>query len=65
MLVERTKQRVQISSTTLVFPQTLGIYFKQGNDELKAKLEKAMSEIKEDGSYQALIAKYELTPITD
>lgn len=65
MLVERTKKRVEISSTTLVFPQTLGIYIKQGNGELKAQLEKAMAEIKADGSYQQLIAKYELTPITD
>ena len=65
MLVQRTRERVEISSTTLVFPQTLGIYLKQGNDQLKAQLEKAMSEIKADGSYQALITKYELTPITE
>ena len=65
MLVERTRERVEISSTTLIFPQTLGIYLKQGNDELKSQLEKAMSEIKADGSYQALITKYELIPITE
>jgi len=51
LLVERTKGRVEISSDTLVFPQTLGIYLKKGNDELKSQLEKAMSEIKADGSY--------------
>lgn len=65
MLVERTKGRVEISSKTLIFPHTLGIYTKMGDDDLKAKLEKAMSEIKADGSYDELITKYELTPVTD
>jgi len=65
MLVERTKGRVEVSSSTLVFPQTLGIYIKKGNDELKTQLTKAMEEIKADGSYQELITKYELTPIVD
>jgi len=65
LLVERTKGRVEISSKALLFPQTLGIYLKKGNDELKTKLEKAMSEIKADGSYADLITKYELTPVTE
>lgn len=63
LLVERTKGRVEVSSNTLVFPQTLGIYLKKGNDELKSQLEKAMSEIKADGSYSELITRYELTPV--
>ena len=65
MLVERTKGRVEVSSTTLVFPQTLGIYIKKGNDELKTQLIKAMGEIKADGSYQQLLTKYELAPVVD
>ncbi|MGJ8581451.1 MAG: transporter substrate-binding domain-containing protein [Psychromonas sp.] len=65
MFVERTKGRVEITSNTLVFPQTLGIYIKQGNDQLKAELEKAMAEIKADGSYQQLITKYELSPVSE
>jgi polar amino acid transport system substrate-binding protein len=65
MLVERTKGRVEITSKTLVFPQTLGIYIKKGNNELKTQLEKAMAEIKADGSYLQLITKYELVPIAD
>ncbi|WP_413692182.1 transporter substrate-binding domain-containing protein [Psychromonas sp. KJ10-2] len=65
MFVERTKGRVQISSDTLVFPQTLGIYIKKGNEQLKVELEKAMAEIKADGSYQQLITKYELSPVSE
>ncbi|TDO95351.1 ABC transporter substrate-binding protein [Marinomonas balearica] len=63
MFVERTKGRVKISSTELMYPNTLGIYFKKGNIELKSAYEKAMAEIKADGSYDALIRKYELTPV--
>ncbi|MEL0629166.1 transporter substrate-binding domain-containing protein [Psychromonas aquatilis] len=65
MLVERTKGRVEIASTTLVFPQTLGIYVKKGNDQLKTQLTEAMAEIKADGSYQQLLTKYELAPVVD
>ena len=65
LLVERTKGRVAISSKTLLFPQTLGIYLKKGNVELKAQLEKAMDEIKADGSYMDLITRYELTPASE
>ncbi|BFM48656.1 ABC transporter substrate-binding protein [Marinomonas sp. THO17] len=64
MFVERTKGRVKISSTDLVYPNTLGIYVKKGNTELKKAFEKAMAEIKADGSYYELIRKYELTPVS-
>lgn len=63
MFVERTKGRVQISSDDLIYPSTLGIYVKKGNSQLKAAFEKAMAEIKADGSYTKLIQKYELSPV--
>ncbi|SEG31154.1 amino acid ABC transporter substrate-binding protein, PAAT family [Marinobacterium lutimaris] len=63
MFVERTRGRLEISSPELVYPQTLGMYVKQGNTEMKEALEKALEEIKADGSYAALIEKYELTPV--
>jgi polar amino acid transport system substrate-binding protein len=65
MFAERTKGRIEISSPDLVYPQTLGIYVKKGNTALKESLETAMAQIKADGSYQALIDKYELTPVID
>lgn len=65
MFVERTKGRIQISSPDLVYPQTLGIYVKKGNAALKASLEQAMKDIKADGSYAALIKKYDLIPVKD
>lgn len=65
MFTERSRGRIQISSPELIYPQTMGIYFKKGNVELKKQLESAMAAIKADGSYFALIEKYELTPITE
>ena len=65
MFAERTKGRIEISSPDLVYPQTLGMYVKKDNAALKASLESALSAIKADGSYMALIEKYELTPVND
>ncbi len=64
MFVERTKGRIEISSPDLVYPQTLGIYVKKGS-ALKQALETAMAEIKADGSYTALLDKYDLSPVAE
>jgi polar amino acid transport system substrate-binding protein len=63
MIVEKTKGRVAISSPDLVYPQTLGIYVKKGNAALKQSFETAMAAIRKTGEYDALIKKYELTPV--
>lgn len=63
MIVEKTKGRVAISSPDLVYPQTLGIYVKKGNTALKQSFESAMAAIRKTGEYDALIKKYELTPV--
>jgi len=65
MFAERTKGRIAISSPDLVYPQTMGMYVKKDNLALKASLETALAAIKADGSYMALIEKYELTPVND
>jgi polar amino acid transport system substrate-binding protein len=64
MFVKRTKGRIMISSPDLVYPQTMGLYLKKGNPALKHSLMQAMAAIKADGSYQALIKKYDLTPVS-
>ncbi|MDO6459362.1 ABC transporter substrate-binding protein [Granulosicoccaceae sp. 1_MG-2023] len=65
LFVERTKGRVEITSPELVYPQTLGIYVKKGNTALKERFEKALAELKADGSYYELLAEYDLTPVED
>lgn len=63
IIVEKTKGRVAISSPDLVYPQTLGIYVKKGNAALKQSFETALTAIRKTGEYDALITKYELTPV--
>ncbi len=63
MFVKRSKGRMEVTSPKLVYPQTMGMYMRKDNQALKAELEKAMAAIKADGSYQALVKKYNLTPV--
>ncbi len=63
MIVERSKNRIVVSSPELVYPKTLGIYVKKGNTALSQSFEKALAAIQKTGEYQALITKYELTPV--
>lgn len=60
MFAERTRGRIEISSPDLVYPQTLGIYVKKGNAELKQALQTALAEITADGDYPELLKKYNL-----
>lgn len=64
MIVERTKGRVVITSPDLVYPQTLGIYFKKGNTALAHAFEDAMAAIRKSGEYDKLLKKYDLSPVT-
>lgn len=64
MFVERTRGRLKISSPDLVYPQTLGIYVKQGNTALKTALAQALQAMRDDGTYQKLLDQYKLQPVT-
>jgi polar amino acid transport system substrate-binding protein len=64
MIVEKSRGRMEISSPDLVYPQTLGIYVKKGNDELKMALQKALATITKNGSFPALLKKYDLSPVS-
>ena len=65
MFSERSRGRIVISSLDLIYPQTLGIFVDKGNDVLFNQLQSAMDAIKANGSYLALIEKYELTPVSE
>lgn len=64
MIVEKSRGRMVISSPDLVYPQTLGIYVKKGNDQLRDALTKALAKITENGSFPALLKKYDLSPVS-
>jgi len=60
LIAEKTKGRVVVSSEHLVYPQTLGIFVKKGNDATYQALLKAFEETKKSGEYAAILSKYSL-----
>ncbi|MDY7530900.1 transporter substrate-binding domain-containing protein [Pseudomonas sp. Bout1] len=65
MIVKRTGGRVMITSDTLIYPQTLGIYVKKGNDATFKALTEALAQSKASGEYAAILKKYNLDAIPD
>ena len=63
MIVEKSRGRLAISSTRLVYPLPLGIYISKGNSELADAIKAALSDMKANGKYAALIKKYGLESI--
>lgn len=64
MIIERSRGRIAISSSSSLYPETLGIYVKKGNVELRTSIEKALAVIRATGEYDTLIKRYDLTPVT-
>ncbi|MGY4492252.1 transporter substrate-binding domain-containing protein [Pseudomonas sp. TE3610] len=60
MIADKTKGRVVVTSQQLVYPQTLGIYVKKGNDDTYQALLKAVAQSKQSGEYAAILKKYNL-----
>lgn len=60
MMVDQTKGRLQITSQTILEPVIIGLGVAKGNDQLLNALTSALDEQKKDGSYQALLQKYNL-----
>lgn len=56
--VTMTAERLRISSTENLYPVIVGLGLSKDNPELKATLEAAFQKIREDGTYAALLAKY-------
>jgi polar amino acid transport system substrate-binding protein len=59
----KSNGRIVVSSPSTVYPQILGIYVKKGNAALVKQFEVAMAAIHKTGEYDALIKKYELSPV--
>ncbi|WPP00538.1 ABC transporter substrate-binding protein [Pseudomonas sp. HR96] len=60
MIADKTKGRVVVTSTELVYPQTLGIYVKKGDDATYQALLKAVEASKKSGEYSSILKKYNL-----
>jgi ABC-type amino acid transport substrate-binding protein len=61
-LEDNTGGDVQISSTDLLYPIPVGMAVKKGNDALKQQLTDALEAMRADGSFDALLEKYNLAP---
>jgi len=60
MIADHTNGRVVVTSQQLVYPQTLGIYVKKGDDATYQALLKAVAASKKSGEYAAILKKYNL-----
>ncbi|KAF3363440.1 MULTISPECIES: transporter substrate-binding domain-containing protein, partial [Bacteria] len=61
--VDKSRGRLAISSTRLVYPLPLGIYVAKGNTELAEAIKATLATLKANGQYAALIKKYNLESI--
>jgi len=59
-IADKSRGRIVISSEHALYPETLGIYVKKGNEALFQALEAAVNEFKQTDEYQALLDKYSL-----
>ena len=63
ILVEKSRGRLVISSSRLVYPLPLGIYVAKGNTALVTAIKSSLAKAKANGQYDVLIKKYNLEPI--
>jgi polar amino acid transport system substrate-binding protein len=65
LFVEHSQGRVAISSPQIIYPQTLGIYVKKGNEALREQITTALQTLHKNGEFAALLKKYQQYGITD
>ena len=63
IIVDKSRGRLAISSTRLVYPLPLGIYVAKGNTGLAEAIKATLATLKANGQYAALIKKYNLESI--
>ncbi|HHC3768940.1 TPA: ABC transporter substrate-binding protein [Klebsiella pneumoniae] len=63
IIVDKSRGRLAISFTRLVYPLPLGIYVAKGNTELAEAIKATLATLKANGQYAALIKKYNLESI--
>lgn len=63
IIVDKSRGRLGISSTRLVYPLPLGIYVAKGNTKLAEAIKATLAALKANGQYAALIKKYNLESI--
>lgn len=64
-VVDSSKSRLELSSSSLIYPIAVGLAVKKGNTDLGAKVEQGIAAMKKSGSYDKLLASYNLEPVDD
>lgn len=59
-LAAKSGGRVVVTSTKLIYPQTLGIYIRKDNTALFDVVSKALDRLKKNGEYDAMLKRYNL-----
>ncbi|MBR8330168.1 ABC transporter substrate-binding protein [Burkholderia ambifaria] len=62
---KQTNGRVDISSTTLLYPIVIGLGMTKGDSGLQGALQRALNDAKRSGEYGSLVKKYGLQEPTD
>lgn len=57
---EKTKGRLAVTSSQIIYPVTAGLAVKKGNTALKATLVKALAALEKSGAYGKLLTRYNL-----
>jgi polar amino acid transport system substrate-binding protein len=57
---DKLQGRVVISSKELIFPVVVGLAVRKGNEALLQQLQAGLAKMKQEGQYQALLARYNL-----
>jgi polar amino acid transport system substrate-binding protein len=63
--VEKLQGKIAISSSELIYPVVVGLAVRKDNPALLTALSGALSQIKQDGSYGQLLARYNLGEPTE
>ena len=59
--VDKTGERLEISSTELLYPIAVGIGVNKGNDEVVQAVKQALAKMKKSGEYEKILAKYNVS----
>lgn len=60
-----TSGKVTVTSKDLLYPVQVGLALKKGNTKLRDKLHDALDAIKQNGTYDRLLKKYNLRPVDE
>lgn len=62
-LSAKTQGRIVVTSTALLWPQTIGIFINKDNKALYDKLSTAFDAFRKSGEYDSYLTKYKLAPL--